>query len=171
MKAVHLTNHKKSFSKIMSFVGQLFLILSLVSCASTTTIQALNAKGAPDQDVKIYVEGMLKGSGQAQYSDMKPKSSFFNSTVVQLKKEGCKTQREELKVKMNLPKFIGNMALGFAGGGLATYWSSINPLFDSTLASFALAGVIIIAAIIPSLWVNEYKPLHSYDFHCEGVGG
>ena len=154
----------------MSFVGQLFLILSLVSCASTTTIQALNAKGAPDQDVKIYVEGMHKGSGQVQYSDMKPKSSFFNSTVVQLRKEGCKTQREELKVKMNLPKYIGGMALGFAGGGLAGYWSIERP-FDSNLASFALAGAVVIVALIPSLWVNDYKPLHSYDFHCEKMGG
>lgn len=156
---------------MMSFIGKLFLILSLVSCASTTTIQALNAKGAPDQDVKIYVEGMYRGSGQMQYSDRKPRSAFLNSTVIQFKKEGCKTQREELKIKMSLPKFIGAMAIAASGGGLSGYWAAVKPPFDSSVASLALIGVVFIAAIIPSLWVNEYKPLHSYDFYCEKAGG
>ena len=52
---------KKYFSRTMSFAWHLLLAVSLVSCASTTTIQALDSKGAPDPDVKIYVEGMYKG--------------------------------------------------------------------------------------------------------------
>lgn len=158
------------FFKTMFFIGKLFLILSVVSCASTTSIRVLNPKGVPDQDVKIYVDDIYKGSGQVEYSDMKPKTALLNSTVVQLRKEGCKTQRQELKVKINLLKFIGSMGIAAAGGGLSGYWA-INRPFESGLASFALIGAVFIAAIIPSLWVSEYKPLHSYDFYCEKEGG
>ena len=138
------------------------MIVSLVSCASTTTIQALNSEGKSDKDVKIYVDGEYKGDGQIQYADSKPKPAFFDSTIVQLKKAECQTKRDSLKIKMNLPKFIGSLALIMAGGGLAAYW----PPFDSIIGQLAWLGTALIATIIPSLWVNEYKLLHSYDFQC-----
>jgi len=70
---------------------------------------------------------------------------------------------------MNLPKFIGTLAIGGAGGGLAGYWSEKQP-FDSVWASLALIGAVLITVLTPSLWVNDYKPLHSYDFYCEKKG-
>ena len=114
---------------------------------------------------KYMWKACIKGGGQVQHSDSKPKSAFFNSTVVQLKKAGCQTKREELKIKLNMPKFIGGMVVAAAGGGLAGWWSVYLP-FDSIIGSLALIGATFIGAIIPSFWVNDYKPMHSYDFHC-----
>ena len=111
---------------------------------------------------------MHKGNGEAQYTDSKPKSAFFNTTVVQLKKQGCQTRREDLKINMNIPNFIGSLVLGMTGGGLVGYWINFPPV-DSTIGTLALSGFVFIAAIVPSLWVNEYQPLHSYDFQCTKV--
>ena len=151
--------------KALALAGQLLLIVSLVSCASTTTVQALNSAGEPDKDVKIYVDGEYKGDGRIQYTDSKPKSAFLNSTIVQLKKAGCQTKRDSLKIKMNIPKFIGSMVLAMGGGGLIGWWTEYPP-FDSVIGTLALSGAVIIAVLIPSLWVNEYKPFYSYDFQC-----
>lgn len=133
------------------------------------------------------MEGEYKGDGEIQYSDLKilrhdsqvskgdktisystskSKWHFFKLTVVQLRKPECHTRKEELKVKMNMPKFIGSMVLLGAGGGLVSYWTFYPPM-DSIIGTVALAGAVFIGAILPSLWVNEYKGLHSYDFQCE----
>lgn len=40
------------------------LIVSLLSCASTTTIQALNSKGEVDKDVKFMWRANIKEMGK-----------------------------------------------------------------------------------------------------------
>ena len=49
------------FYVMLSFV----CVVSLMSCASTTTIEAVNSKGEIDQNVKIYVGGKYFGEGTA----------------------------------------------------------------------------------------------------------
>ena len=121
-----------------------------------------------DKEVKIYVEGEYKGAGEIQYSDSAPKTSW-SSTEIQLKKPGCQTKREALKIKMNLLKFVGSMVLAFAAGGLIGWWT-IEPPMDSEVGTLALSGAVLIAGVLPSLWVSEYKPIYSYDFQCVSVG-
>ena len=62
---------------------------SLISCASTTTIRAVNQNGYTDRNVKIYVDGQYKGKGEVFHSDTKIVGS---STSINLKKEGCRSQ-------------------------------------------------------------------------------
>ena len=152
------------FNKISAILFQTALVFSLVSCASTTRIEALNSKGRIDNEVKIYVEGQSVGAGSALYSDSSPRTAF-TAKAVQLRKEGCQTRREELKTKINIVKFIGGLAAAIGGGGLAGYWSIVPPA-DSLILNVSLLGAVIVAAFLPTLWTNDYKPLHSYDFHC-----
>lgn len=89
----------KSIYKI--FISSLLVIFKaivslclLVSCASTTTIQAIDAEDdRVDRNVKIYVDGMYKGSGEVVYSDTKILGS---SSQVALRKKGCRTQTKTL---------------------------------------------------------------------------
>ncbi len=143
----------------------LALIFSLLSCASSTKIEVLNSKGEADESVKIYVESQYLGTGNILYNDSSPRNAFMGVKAVQLRKAGCQTRREELKVQMNIPKFIGSLVLAMAGGGLSGYWS-VKPVVDSPILNLTISGAVFIAALLPSLWANDYKPLHSYDFHC-----
>ena len=53
-------------------MGLIFiLVLSNLSCVSTTTIKVLDQNGKIDKDVKIYVEGKQIGYGEVKYSDKK----------------------------------------------------------------------------------------------------
>ena len=151
------------FQSIRNLLSLLSLLV-LTACVSTTKIEALNPEGKIDDGVQIYVEGRSIGAGSALYSDSSPRTAFA-SKAVQLRKAGCQTRREELKSKINIPKFIGAMVVAFGGGGLIGLWS-VDPPADSLILNFSLIGAVIIAAVLPSLWANDYKPLHSYDFHC-----
>ena len=70
-----------------------FLIVALVSCASTTTIRAVDTSGDIDKDVKIYTDGSYKGKGEVLYSDTKIVGS---QVTVNLKKKGCRTKAYSL---------------------------------------------------------------------------
>ena len=63
---------------------------SLISCASTTTIQAIDSDSSIDQDVKIYLDGSYRGKGEVLYSDTKIVGS---TTQVSLKKPNCRTSQ------------------------------------------------------------------------------
>ncbi len=70
-----------------------FLITALVSCASTTTIRAVDQSGDVDKNVKIYVDGSYRGNGEVSYSDSKIVGSM---THVRLKKRGCRSKTRNL---------------------------------------------------------------------------
>lgn len=76
------------FFKISKLLTAVVLSVALLSCASTTTIKAVDQSGRVDRDVKIYMDGSLKGRGEIIYSDTKIVGS---TTQVHLKKEGCDT--------------------------------------------------------------------------------
>lgn len=71
-------------------IGTSVLIIALVSCASTTTVQVLDESDSIDRNVKIYLDGSYRGRGEVIHSDTKIVGSM---TDVILKKEGCRTQR------------------------------------------------------------------------------
>ena len=81
------------FFKIVKFLTTVFLVISLVSCASTTTIKAIDQSGSVDKDVKIYMDGTYQGKGEVLYSDTKIVGS---TTTVNLKKEGCRSSSHSL---------------------------------------------------------------------------
>ncbi|MCY4513410.1 MAG: hypothetical protein OXB86_06955, partial [Bdellovibrionales bacterium] len=75
--------------KPFSLAGQLILVLSLVSCASTTTIRAVDSTGRVDEDVNIYLDGVHEGKGQIQHRYTF--KTAFTPTAIELQKEGCDT--------------------------------------------------------------------------------
>ena len=86
------------------------LVASLISCASTTTIQAVDSDSSIDQDVKIYMDGSYRGKGEVLYSDTK---IIGSTTQVNLKKSNCRTtthilQRSE---QVNVGVLIGGFFL------------------------------------------------------------
>ena len=73
----------------LSLTMRFLLLLSLVSCVSTTTIRATSINENVDKDVKIYVNDVYLGKGEVQYSDKKSKSPI--STVI----DSCCCQTEK----------------------------------------------------------------------------
>ena len=65
--------------------------------APEKNIQAVDNKGEIDRDVKIYVDGKYLSDGTA---------SYFAVPFLELKKEGCKTQREKLEVKLRRVTYL-----------------------------------------------------------------
>ena len=85
--------------------------MSLLSCASTTHIRAINPKTSEtDKNVKIYVDGQYKGRGSVNYSDTKIVASITN---IDLKKEGCRTNKYSMSrsEKVNVGALIGGILL------------------------------------------------------------
>ena len=70
-----------------------FLIIALISCASTTTVRVLDESGSIDRDVKIYLDGSYSGKGEIMYSDTKIVGSTTNVT---LRKKGCRNSMYSL---------------------------------------------------------------------------
>lgn len=68
----------KFFQKVMAAC----LVSALVSCSSTTVLRST------DSTVKIYADGIYKGTGETSYTDTKIVGS---TTQVSLRKEGCRT--------------------------------------------------------------------------------
>ena len=66
------------------------LTITLMSCASTTTIRAIDSSDSTDRDVKIYLDGSYKGRGKIIHSDMKIVGSTTN---VKFRKKGCQSNR------------------------------------------------------------------------------
>ena len=80
----------KSFIRgVITFLA----LTSLVSCASTTTIRAIDSKDSVDKNVKIYLDGQYKGKGEVTHSDTK---IIGATTLISLKKENCKTVNHTL---------------------------------------------------------------------------
>ena len=94
------------FLKICKFLITSCLITALVSCASTTTIRAIDQNGDVDKNVKIYVDGSYQGKGKISYSDSKIVGS---TTKVKLKKEGCKSDVRNISrsEKIHIGALIG----------------------------------------------------------------
>jgi len=84
------------------------MVGSLMSCASTTTIRAVNATGNVDRGVKVYVDGQYKGKGEVIHSDVKIVGS---STSVNMKKEGCQNQTASFSrtESLNVGALIGGI--------------------------------------------------------------
>ena len=140
------------------------LILSLISCASTTTIQALNSKGEIDETVKIYVDGKHLGNGKAQHSDTN--TVYSAVPFLELRKEGCKNHREKLDVKINL----GTAMLGaiIAGAGIGIMSAGGDGKIDPETA-LTMGLPLGLAGIAVSFWAREYVPLQKMQFQCVKV--
>ena len=77
---------KKGLLYYLRFFVTCLLITTLVSCASTTTIRAIDSSGSIDRGVKIYLDGSYRGKGEIIHSDTKIVGS---TTTVNLKRKGC----------------------------------------------------------------------------------
>lgn len=144
---------------MMSLMGQLILIGSLISCVSTTTIQAVNSKGDVMKDVKVYVDGQYLGQGAVTYSDKK--TVYSAVPFMELKKEGCKTHREKLNTKTNWVTSLFGAVFTGVGLGIMAAVDAIGP--ESAL----LYGTpIAIAGLIPLFWTRSYVPFQKLEFQC-----
>lgn len=151
--------------KAASIFCKIVLAFSLASCVSATKIQVLDKTGEPDKSVQIYVEGEALGAGEIQYAG-KP----VPHAAVQLKKAGCQTKREELKLKLNIPGFIGAFTLGmitpFAVSFVAKEFFQVTSLFGQSLWMIGGSGLVLGSVLAFPGITAEYKPVHSYDFQC-----
>ena len=88
------------------------MVASLISCASTTTIQVVDSNDSIDQEVKIYLDGAYRGKGEVLYSDTKIVGS---TTQVSLKKSNCRTTNHVLSrtEQINVGALIGGILLFF----------------------------------------------------------
>ena len=140
------------------------LFLSTVSCLSTTTIRAVNKKGEIDKDVKIYVDYNYIGNGEVAYSD-RSTTVYSPLPVLELKKEGCHTKRENLATQIN---WINNLS-GAVIGGIGI-WMLLPPYSKLSLLAGVpdiLAGLpVTIAGITISTFGKEYIPVQQHDFSC-----
>lgn len=124
-------------------MNQCLFLLSFVSCASTTTIRATSINEEVDKKVKIYVDDVYLGSGEAQYSDKKPKNPFrtiIDPVVVKLKKPGCAVLKENLKViqdKQNTSK-----AQWFLG--ISTLMLLVSPILAAAFMEDFSTGITIV---------------------------
>ena len=135
------------------------LILSTVSCVSTTAIKALNKKGEIDKDVKVYVDNKYIGNGEADYSDSK--SIFSPIPFVELKKEGCQNYKEKLDTHINWIQYLSGITISLVGLTQKRLISKIlyvNPLF--------LSLPISITGIMISTWGRKYAPVQQQEFQC-----
>ena len=96
------------FLRMYKFLTAVCLSAVLISCASTTTIRAVDTNGSIDGDAKIYTDGMYKGKGEVMYSDTKIVGS---KTDVRLKKKGCKSASYSLfrSEKLQVGALIGGV--------------------------------------------------------------
>ena len=90
----------------------LILSTSLISCASTTMIRAVNSNDEVDNKVKIYINGEYKGMGNALHSDIK---IIGTSSQVRLKKKNCRTQTHTISKtgSVNITAIIAGLFILF----------------------------------------------------------
>lgn len=96
------------FLRSCRFLATVCLSAALISCASTTTIRAVDENGSIDRDAKIYIDGSYQGKGEILYSDTKIVGS---TTSVNLKKEGCRVATYSLSrsEKLQVGALIGGI--------------------------------------------------------------
>ena len=85
--------------KILRLIAMGGIIISFISCTSTTTIRAIDKNGDIDRNVKIYTDGSYKGKGEVVYSDTKIVGSI---TSVNLRKKNCRSAQHNLSRSENL---------------------------------------------------------------------
>ena len=149
---------KKPVSNMIRVLFGSLMILSLISCASTANIQAVDSKDEIDKDVKIYVDGKYLSDGTASYSDKK--TVYSAVPFLELKKEGCKTQREKLDVETNWMTSIFGSVLAGIGIGLMSA-EILNP------ANAVLYGLpTAVAGLAILFWTRSYVPFQKLEFQC-----
>ena len=101
---------KQSLLKTIRLIVMGGGIISLISCASTTTIRAIDDNGAIDRDVKIYADGSYRGQGEALYSDTKIVGSV---TSINLRKDNCRSVQHSLSrsEQLQVGALIGGLFL------------------------------------------------------------
>ena len=139
----------------MKKIASLILILSAVSCVSTTTIKSIDKEGKIDKDVEIYVGGKHIGSGKAKYSDNK--TVYSSVPFLELKKEGCKSLREKLDVKTSwVNSIVGGITTGVGFGIMSL------PIQNALVFGLPIS----IAGLISLFWTRKYVPIQEHEFQC-----
>ena len=148
--------------KIISLTGQLILVLSLVSCATTTTIRAVDNSGRVDESVEVYLDGVHEGNGQIRHRYTF--KTAFTPTAVELKKEGCDSEKENAFLNRLWPYFAGAFVLVL---GAVTIQHHIPYNLDSVERNGVINAVLLsmLASFIGLAGLDD--PLHSYHFQCE----
>ena len=98
--------------KLYRFLVASLLAITLVSCASTTTVRAIDSSGSVDRDVKIYLDGSYQGKGEVVHSDTKIVGSTTN---VNLRKKGCQSTHHNFfrSEQLHVGALIGGIFLLF----------------------------------------------------------
>ena len=143
---------------VLSFI----LVLSTVSCVSTTTIKALDKNGKVDKDVKIYVAGELIGNGKAIYSDKSSTSSAV--PFLELKKEGCKNYREKLDTQARGESLAISTLMYLTGLSIMLMPEKLG--LKPSLQTTYWGGIISLVGSIPLYWSKTYVPVQSQEFQC-----
>ena len=153
---------KSVLYKVISLIGQLILVLSLVSCATTATIQAVDSSGRVDENVAVYLDGVHGGNGQVRHRYTF--KTAFTPTTIELKKEGCHSEKETAFLNRLWPYFAGAFALVL---GAVTIQHHIPYNFDSIERNGVINAVLLsmVASFIGLADLGD--PLYSYHFQCE----
>jgi len=153
---------KSVLYKIISFTSQLALVLSLVSCATTTTIKAVDKAGKVDEGVQIYLDGVHEGNGQVRHRYTF--ATAFTSASVKFKKEGCDAEKTSAFLNRVWPYFAGAFVLVL---GAVTIQHHIPYNLDSVERNGVINTVLLsmVASFIGLAGLND--PLHSYHFQCK----
>ena len=156
---------KSGLFKSLSLTGQLILVLSLVSCATTTIIQAVDSSGRVDENVKIYLDGVHQGDGRIQHRYTF--KTAFTSTAVELQKEGCGTVKNSAFLNRLWPYFVGSAVLVF--GAASLYYHLGEQPYDFRVAeSNVLTHALLLSMTASFIGLSALKdPHHSYHFQCK----
>ena len=153
--------------KSITLVGQMILVLSLVSCATTATIQALNKTGNVDGNVKIYLDGVHKGNGQIKHSyDF---ATAFTPTTVELRKEGCKGVQNNVFLNRLWPYFAGAFVLVLGIDTLYTHLAPPAEPYDfDPMGANGVVNAVLLSMVASGIGLASLdNPLYSYQFQCK----
>ena len=157
---------KAGLSKSISLTGQLLLVLSLVSCATTTTIQAVDSSGRVDEGVKIYLDGVHKGNGQIRHRYTF--ETAFTPTAVELQKEGCGTVKNSTFLNRLWPYFAGAAVLVFGTISLYYHLTEEQPYDFKVAESNGLTHALLLSMTASFIGLAGLKdPVHSYHVQCK----
>ena len=141
---------------LISFI----LCCSMISCASTAVIRAMDANNKIDPDIEIYVDRQHIGKGEASYSDSK--TVFSKVPFYELKKEGCQIIREKVDVKTNWKTSLGGSVILGVGLGIM----QISDRTNNPQMGLKVGLPISIAGWSLLLWAREYIPVQEQNFQC-----